>query len=61
MQIIAGGSGSASDANFVAEMGIPVLDGLGAVGEGFHSETEYILTDSLIERMKLTTMLMQNW
>lgn len=61
IKIIAGGSGSASDANFVAEMGVPVLDGLGAVGEGFHSETEYILTNSLIERMKLTTTLLRDW
>lgn len=61
MKIIAGGSGSASDANFVADMGIPVLDGMGAVGEGFHSETEYILTESLIERLQLTTALLRDW
>lgn len=61
MEIIAGGSGSASDANFVADMGIPVLDGMGAVGEGFHSESEYILTDSIIERLKLTTALLRDW
>ena len=61
MHIIAGGSGSASDANFVADMGIPVLDGMGAVGEGFHSETEYILTSSMIERMRLTTALLRDW
>lgn len=61
LEITAGGSGSASDANFVAEMGIPVLDGMGGVGEGFHSESEYILTQSMIDRLKLTTLLLRDW
>ncbi len=61
MEIIAGGSGSASDANFVAEMGIPVLDGMGGVGEGFHSESEYILTQSILDRLKLTVALLRDW
>jgi len=61
MEIKAGGSGSASDANFVAHLGIPVLDGLGAVGEGFHSEEEYILTKSLVERAQLTAALLKDW
>jgi len=60
-EIKAGGSGSASDANFVAHMGIPVLDGLGAVGEGFHSDEEYIFTDSLVERARLTAALLKDW
>ena len=47
--------------NFVAHMGIPVLDGLGTVGEGFHSEDEYFLLDSFIERTKLTTALLRDW
>lgn len=57
----AGGSGGASDANFVAPLGIPVLDGLGAIGEGLHSEREYILTSSLLERAKLLAVLMRDW
>jgi glutamate carboxypeptidase len=61
VNIIAGGSGSASDANFVAEMGIPVLDGMGGVGEGFHSESEYILTQSILDRLELTTLLLRDW
>jgi glutamate carboxypeptidase len=61
MEIKAGGSGSASDANFIAPMGIPVLDGLGPSGEGFHSENEYILTKSLPTRARLTAELLQNW
>ena len=61
MELKAGGSGSASDANFVAPLGIPVLDGLGPSGEGFHSEEEYILTNSLPERARLTAELLQKW
>jgi glutamate carboxypeptidase len=57
----AGGSGGASDANFIAPLGIPVLDGLGAIGEGYHSEREYILTDSLSERARLLTALLSDW
>ncbi|HEX2996265.1 MAG TPA: M20/M25/M40 family metallo-hydrolase, partial [Anaerolineales bacterium] len=61
MDLKAGGSGGASDANFVAPLGIPVLDGLGAVGEGYHSEREYIFTDSLAERVKLVAVLLREW
>lgn len=61
MELKAGGTGGASDANFVAPLGIPVLDGLGAVGEGYHSEREYIFADSLEERTKLVAALLQNW
>ncbi|MCJ7584387.1 MAG: M20 family metallopeptidase [Anaerolineales bacterium] len=57
----AGGSGGASDANFVAPLGIPVLDGLGAIGEDYHSEHEYILTDSLPERALLLAALLCEW
>jgi glutamate carboxypeptidase len=61
VELKAGGSGGGSDANFVAPLGIPVLDGLGAIGEGLHSEREYIFTDSLRERAKLLAALIQNW
>jgi glutamate carboxypeptidase len=61
MELKAGGTGGASDANFVAALGIPVLDGLGAVGEGYHSEREYIFAESLNERVKLIAALLQNW
>ncbi|MGE5774984.1 MAG: M20 family metallopeptidase [Chloroflexota bacterium] len=61
MDLKVGGSGGASDANFVAPLGIPVLDGLGAVGEGYHSEREYIFATSLAERVKLVAALLQGW
>ncbi|WDP93060.1 MAG: M20 family metallopeptidase [Desulfobacter sp.] len=39
-----------SDANIIAEQGIPVIDGLGPAGEKDHSEDEYIQKASLWER-----------
>jgi len=61
LELKAGGSGGGSDANFVAPLGIPVLDGLGAVGDGYHSEREFIFADSLPERARLLAALLQNW
>jgi len=61
MELRASGTGGASDANFVAPLGIPVLDGLGAVGDGGHSKREFILKDSLPERAALLAALIQNW
>ena len=61
LELRAGGTGGASDANFVAPLGIPVLDGLGAVGDGEHSEREFIFKDSLIERAELLATILSNW
>lgn len=61
MELKAGGTGGASDANFVAPLGIPVLDGLGAIGEGYHSEREYLFAGSLNERVRLISAILQNW
>jgi glutamate carboxypeptidase len=61
IELKAGGSGGGSDANFVAPLGIPVLDGLGAVGEGYHSEREFIFVYSLQERARLLAALLREW
>lgn len=61
MDLKAGGTGGASDGNFVAALGIPILDGLGAVGEGYHSEREYIFVESLEERANLVAALLKHW
>jgi glutamate carboxypeptidase len=61
LKLEAGGTGGGSDANFVAPLGIPVLDGLGAVGDGYHSEREFILADSLPERASLLAALLREW
>ncbi len=61
LELKAGGTGGGSDANFVAPLGVPVLDGLGAIGEGYHSEREYIFAESLDQRVKLLSAILQNW
>jgi glutamate carboxypeptidase len=61
MELRSGGTGGGSDANFVAPLGIPLLDGLGAIGEGYHSEREYLLKDSLSERARLVAALISQW
>jgi glutamate carboxypeptidase len=61
IELKAGGSGGGSDANFVAPLGIPVLDGLGAIGEGYHSEREFIFAEGLEQRVKLLSTLLQKW
>ena len=42
--------GGASDGNFAAAMGTPVLDGLGIEGDGAHASHEHILIDSIPRR-----------
>jgi glutamate carboxypeptidase len=61
IELKASGTGGASDANFVAPLGIPVLDGLGPAGEGAHSDREYILAASLPERARLLLTLLCEW
>lgn len=61
INLTAAGTGGASDGNFVAPLGIPVLDGLGAIGGDYHSEKEYIIKDSLVTRTRLLATLLQKW
>jgi glutamate carboxypeptidase len=42
--------GGASDGNFLAAMGIPVLDGLGISGDGAHAVHEHIEADDIAPR-----------
>lgn len=49
--------GGASDGNFVAALGVPVLDGLGAAGDGAHTLEEYILVDDIPKRAALLAKL----
>lgn len=61
IELKASGSGGGSDGNFVAPLGIPVLDGLGTVGADYHSEREWIYTASLASRAKLAAALIREW
>jgi len=46
-------TGGGSDGNFTAALGIPTLDGMGAVGEGAHAAHENIVVEHLIPRTAL--------
>ncbi len=48
-----GSAGGGSDGNFTGAMGVPTLDGLGAIGGGIHTLEEHILVRSLVERGRL--------
>ncbi len=46
-------TGGGSDGNFTAALGIPTLDGMGAVGEGAHARHESVLLEHLAPRTAL--------
>ncbi|HJU44359.1 MAG TPA: M20 family metallopeptidase [Vicinamibacterales bacterium] len=45
-----GSAGGGSDGNFTAAIGIPTLDGFGAVGDGAHALHEHVEIDALVSR-----------
>ena len=61
LELEEGSTGGGSDANLVAPLGIPVLDGLGVRGGGAHSEGEHTQLDSLPERAALLAALISEW
>jgi glutamate carboxypeptidase len=48
-----GATGGGSDGNFTAALGVPTLDGLGAVGDGAHALHEHVEVDELPWRAAL--------
>jgi glutamate carboxypeptidase len=50
--------GGASDGNFLAALGIPVLDGLGISGDGAHAVHEHIEVNDIARRGALLTGLL---
>ena len=48
-----GSTGGGSDGNFTAALGVPTLDGLGAIGDGAHAVQEHILVSHLAPRTGL--------
>ncbi len=51
--------GGGSDGNFTAALGVPTLDGLGAVGEGAHAEHESVVISELPARAALLAGLIE--
>lgn len=52
--------GGASDGNFIAALGVPVLDGLGIAGDGAHTLDEHILVSDIAGRATLITSLLMS-
>ena len=51
-------AGGGSDGNFTGALGVPTLDGLGAVGDGAHSDHEYIFLNTMPARAALLAALL---
>jgi glutamate carboxypeptidase len=51
-------AGGGSDGNLTAALGVPTLDGLGAVGDGAHSAHEHVLVRTMPERAALLAALL---
>jgi len=49
--------GGGSDGNFTAGIGVPTLDGLGAVGDGAHARHEHVVVDAMPQRTELLARL----
>ena len=60
LQLEESSTGGGSDGNFTAALGLPTLDGLGAIGEGAHAANESILLAPIAERIALLAILLQN-
>jgi len=52
-----GGTGGGSDGNFTGAVGVPTLDGLGAIGDGAHALHEHVDIESLPDRAALVAAL----
>ena len=57
-ELAEGGTGGGSDGNFTAALGVPTLDGLGAIGDGAHALHEHVDIDTLPDRAALVAGLM---
>jgi len=53
-------TGGGSDGNFTAAIGVPTLDGMGAVGGGAHSPGEFVVAAHLVERTALLAGMLQS-
>lgn len=49
-------SGGVCDGNNIAACGVPVVDTMGARGGAIHSDQEYLIVESLVERAQLSAL-----
>ena len=59
IEISEGMTGGGSDGNFTAALGVPTIDGLGAVGDGAHAVHEHVILSKVPERTALLARLLQ--
>ncbi len=59
LELTEGATGGGSDGNFTAALGVPTLDGLGALGGGAHATDEHVVLSSLPERAALLALLIE--
>ena len=55
------GTGGASDGNKFAAAGLPNVDTLGPLGGAIHSRDEYLIPDSLVDRAKLSALILMSY
>jgi len=60
IKLAEGSTGGGSDGNFTAALGVPTLDGLGAVGDGAHALHEHVVIDALPDRAALVAGLIRS-
>ncbi len=53
-------SGGASDGNFTAALGVPTIDGMGAVGDGAHALHEHLVVAEMAPRAALLARFLQS-
>ncbi|MBO8141920.1 MAG: M20 family metallopeptidase [Firmicutes bacterium] len=54
-------SGGVSDANLIADAGVPVIDSMGPVGGNAHSDAEYLEIDTIVPRAALAAWSIHEW
>ncbi len=54
-----GSAGGGSDGNFTAALGVPTLDGFGAIGDGAHALHEHVEIEALVPRAAVIAGLLQ--
>ncbi len=59
VELAEGATGGGSDGNFTAALGVPTLDGLGAVGDGAHALHEHVEVATLADRAALVAGLIE--
>lgn len=54
-------SGGVSDANIIADAGVPVVDSMGPVGGRVHSADEFLELDTIVPRAAVATLTVYDW